>query len=134
MNESLTKIKGLVEKYKSDLLIKEETETSLTVIQTGEKRFPVTFHCLESGFKVQIKGLHKLFLAEEDALDYFASSLSDDCRLKVVMVGDTEYKWYLEVKEGKEWITENYSEIALFPFWKKKSVEYYQNNLINYDK
>lgn len=133
MNKVIIKIKENLNKYKEDLIISEETNNSIKLEQKGENRLPILFHVKSNGFTIYLKGWHKNFLSEEDALDFLAYCLSDSMRLKVVKFANIEYKWILEFKnDDNNWEEESYAQIPLFPSWQNSKIEYYQNTLLKY--
>lgn len=129
MNTTIWKIKEKIIAH-SEIKIVEENEDSITVKPDGEKSFPVTLIKKDNKYFVYFKGWHEEFNTEEEALDVFAFGLSEDCRLKVVTIKDVEYKWILEYKENGKWNKDSETNIGMFPFWLKKQIKFYQNNVI----
>lgn len=128
MNQIISKIKEQIQKNK-EIIILEEDDTSITVKPRNENSFPVSMLVKYNKFWVYFKGWNEGFYSEEEALDYFAFGLSDNCRLKVITVGEVEYKWILECKEDGQWVEESIQGIPLFPFWEKNDIVYYQNKI-----
>ncbi|GIW21864.1 MAG: hypothetical protein KatS3mg068_0871 [Candidatus Sericytochromatia bacterium] len=132
MNKTIIKIKDNLRKYKDKLIISDETDNCIKIIQKGQKTLPIIFHAKENGFVIYLKGWHRNFLSEDDALDFLAYSLSENIRLKVIKIANIEYKWILEFKnDNNQWEEESFAQIPLFPFWLKSEIEYYQNNLLS---
>ena len=129
MQTTIWKIKEKIISHPT-IKILEETENSITVKPEGEKSFPITVLFKENKYAVYFKGWNESFLTEEDALDVFAFGLSDDCRLKVISAKDIEYKWIVEFKEKSKWIVHSETNIGMFPFWQRKNIKYYQNNIL----
>jgi len=65
------------------------------------------------------------------AINCFVWGLTDRCRLKIEKRGDKASVWEAEFKHGNDWIGVGRRIYMIFvPFWRKKSVEYRQNSLI----
>lgn len=130
-NITIIKIEGNLHQYKDDLIIIERTDNSIKLVQKGDNKLPILFHAKNDGFVVHLKGWHKNFLSEEEALDFLAYTLSDSIRLKVIKFANIEYKWILEYKnDNNKWEEDSFAQIPLFPSWQKSKIEYYQNNLL----
>lgn len=129
MNSTIWKIKEKIIAH-NEIKIVEENENSIIVKPDGEKSFPITVLKKDGKYFVYFKGWNQSFDTEEEALDVFAFGLSEDCRLKVVTVKDVEYKWILEYKENGKWNKDSETNIGMFPFWLKKQIKFYQNNVI----
>ena len=82
-------------------------------------------------YTVSFNGWHEDFEDEDEAKNVFAFGLSDECRLKECRRGSFAYKWTLESLEHGEWIEQSTTGLLIFPFWKKASVHYLQNNLLS---
>jgi len=131
MNKTIIKLKETLKEYQNEIIISEETSNTMRIIQKGKNKLPIFFHVKENGFVIHLKGWHRNFLSEEDALDFFAYCLSDSVRLKVIKFANIQYKWILEFKnDNNKWEEESFAQIPLFPFWLKSEIEYYQNNLL----
>lgn len=103
---------------------------TLSVIPMTATGFSVRITVNHPGFTVSYDGWHEEFEKEDDALNCFAFGLSDECRLKVVKRGDADCTWVVESKDGTDWHEDSRTGLVFVPFWKKKSVEYRQNNVI----
>ncbi len=69
--------------------------------------------------------------AECAALNCFVWCLTDRCRLKVEKRGDRVRAMEAEFRDGKDWNGSGMRIQVLFvPFWRKKTVEYRQNSVI----
>jgi hypothetical protein len=91
--------------------------------------FSVGFRIIPTGFTVNFEGWHEEFTSEDEALNCFAFGLSPNCRLAVVLRGNTETKWVVEsLKDGK-WTPDSETGLLLQPFWRSARIEYRQNNL-----
>ena len=73
-----------------------------------------------------------LFDIEDEcaALNCFVWCLTDRCRLKVEKRGDRRSALEAEYRDGEEWNWCMRMSVTLVPFWRKKSVEYRQNSVI----
>ena len=88
------------------------------------------FRSTSTGFTVNFEGWHEEFTSEDEALNCFAFGLSPNCRLAVVLRGNTEKKWVVEsLKDGK-WTPDSETGLLLQPFWRSARIEYRQNNLL----
>jgi hypothetical protein len=133
MKKVILKIKENLDKYKDNLLITDETDNSIKLQQKGDNKLPILFHIKSDGFTIFLRGWHRNFFSEEEALDFLAYCLSSNIRLKVIKFANIEYKWILEFKNDDGiWEEESYAQIPLFPSWQKSKIEYYQNDLFNY--
>jgi hypothetical protein len=103
---------------------------SITVMPVSSSGFEVMLYDHDNKFTVYFDGWHEHFDNENEALEAFSFGLSNQCRLKVILYGNKGYKWTVESKDGTEWVSDSETGLLFFPFWKKKSVEYKQNNVI----
>ncbi len=106
----------------------EQDDNSLAVMPEGG--FTVSIYENETGYTVCLEGWHKEFSDHDDALNCFAFGLSDQCRLKILQRGRFPYKWTLQYLEGDDWVDDTTTGLMFFPFWRKKTVVYLQNNVI----
>ena len=125
---TIDKIKTKLEDY-PQLACKVEGNR-ISIDPPTESGFSIWLTVNNPGFTVGFDGWHEEFDGEAEALDAFAFGLSDHCRLKVVKLGDTDCRWGVEEKVGDEWKEDSTTGLIFIPFWKKKSVEYRQNNVI----
>lgn len=66
------------------------------------------------------------------ALREFVWGLTDQCRLKSILYGESEHWVSLQVRTNKGWKTIGLTGSLLFPsFWKTKKTSYFQNDVIN---
>ncbi len=93
--------------------------------------FTVWLSVNKSDYTVGYDGWHEKFDNEESALNAFAFGLSNQYRLATEKRGKTACKWVLEFKDGDEWKTDSETGLIFIPFWRKKSIEYRQNNIID---
>ena len=106
----------------------EQNEKSLSIMPEGG--FTVSFHENETGYTVGYEGWHEDFSNADEALDCFAFGLSDQCRLEITQRGGFAYKWTLQYRDGDNWVDDSTTGLFLFPFWRKKTVVYLRNNVI----
>ena len=83
-----------------------------------------------TAWTVGFDGWHGDFDREEDALDCFAMGLSDACRLEITLRGDVPYKWTLRCKTEDGWEYHSTIGTFLFPFWRRKRIEYRHNDVM----
>ncbi|MFN8576669.1 MAG: hypothetical protein U0354_07415 [Candidatus Sericytochromatia bacterium] len=129
INPTIWKIKEKIINH-NEIKIIDETDNSITIKPDGDNTFPITVIIKDNKYSVYFKGWHENFNTEEEALDVFAFGLSEDCRLRVIVVKDIEYKWILEFKEKNKWIKNSEKNIGMFPLWLKKQEKIYQNHVI----
>jgi len=107
-----------------------ESPNEIDVIPPDSSGFSVGFRIIPTGFTVNFEGWHEEFTSEDEALNCFAFGLSPNCRLAVVLRGNTETKWVVEsLKDGK-WTPDSETGLLLQPFWRSARIEYRQNNLL----
>ena len=124
-------IEKIVEKLrKYPQLTYSRDEDSITVDPPTEEGFSVYLTEKDSGFTVGFDGWHEEFEDEAEALDAFTFGLSNCCRIRVTKRGASECKWALEASEDGEWVKYSAVGLIFIPFWRKKSIEYRQNNVI----
>lgn len=119
-------IKEKLSKYPN--LTYEQGERSLTV--SPEDGFSVSLFENNPGYAVHFEGWHEEFSDQDEALNCFAFGLSDQCRLEIMKRGQFEYKWTLQHLVEGNWVEESSTGLMLVPFWRKKTVVYRQNNVI----
>ena len=105
---------------------------SVTVIASQPNGFDVSFAQEDDGYLVSMGTWHDHFLPSEadSALDCFAFGLSDSCRFKVLSRGGVDYRWTMEALEDGAWKTYSTTGLLLFPFWRRPSIRYLQNDAI----
>ncbi len=101
-----------------------EREGVLTVHAVGPKGFEVS---IAENLTVSCGGWHEHFATADEALNCFAFILSGPCRLKVTYRGIFACKWILETLVDDRWGEASTTGLFLFPFWRKRRIEYFQN-------
>ncbi len=66
----------------------------------------------------------------QEALEWFAFALSDECRLKTVYRDKTPVRGTIEKKTRDGWETVNETVVMLPLFWRPKRIETKQNKII----
>ena len=109
----------------------ESDASSITVFPHSPDGFAVTLVVNDGNlYTISFEGWHEDFEGEE-ALNVFAFGLSYECRLKEYRRGNFAYKWTVEYLDDEgQWKEESTTGLLLFPFWKRSTVRYLQNNLI----
>jgi hypothetical protein len=109
----------------------ESDASSITVFPHSPDGFTVTLVVNEGNlYTISFEGWHEDFEGEE-ALNVFAFGLSYECRLKEYRRGNFAYKWTVEYLDDEgQWKEESTTGLLLFPFWKRSTVRYLQNNLL----
>ena len=109
----------------------ETSDSSITVFPNADNGFEVnlTIHDANS-YMVSFYAWHEEIESEDEAVNLFALGLSNECRLKEYRRGKSPYKWTMEYLEDGQWQEYATTALVLFPFWKKSSVRYLQNDLI----
>jgi len=110
----------------------ESDDSTITVFPQSPDGFAVTL-VVNNGnvYTISFGGWHEDFEGEEEALNVFAFGLSRECRLKEYRRGNFAYKWTVEYLDDEgQWREESTTGLLLFPFWKKMSVRYLQNNYL----
>jgi hypothetical protein len=110
----------------------ESDASSITVFPHSPDGFAVTL-VVNGGnvYTISFAGWHEDFEGEEEAQNAFAFGLSYECRLKEYRRGNFAYKWTVEyLDDDGQWKEESTTGLLLFPFWKRSTVRYLQNNLL----
>jgi len=109
----------------------ESDASSITVFPHSPDGFAVTLVVNDGNlYTISFEGWHEDFEGEE-ALNVFAFGLSYECRLKEYRRGNFAYKWTVEYLDDEgQWKEESTTGLLLFPFWKRSTVRYLQNNLL----
>jgi len=109
----------------------ESDASSITVFPHSPDGFAVTLVVNDGNlYTISFEGWHEDFEGEE-ALNVFAFGLSYECRLKEYRRGNFAYKWTVEYLDDEgQWREESTTGLLLFPFWKRSTVRYLQNNLL----
>ena len=108
----------------------QEDKNSLHIFPVDEDGFEIHIEDLSSSYFVSFEGFHLEFEDIEEAMNFIAFGLSEDCRLQVVSRGNFPYKWAIEYKENGRWVMEEVTALIFFPYWRKKTIAYKQNHLI----
>ena len=109
----------------------EESTNKLIVIQLSESSFKVSMYTDDDRYTVYYEGWHTQFKDEDEAIKCFLFGLSSDCRLKVTYAGEVAVRWADEALDRTEWVTHDETGSFFYPFWRRKSVRYLSNNIIN---
>ena len=105
-----------------------ETDHSIEIPAIDENGFDIVL--LDEDFQYTVSfdgGWHNHFDAPDEAVSYVGFGLSDLCRLKVTMRGDSPQKWTVEYFEQGQWAEDSTVCLVFFPFWRPKTVVYLQN-------
>lgn len=125
---AIEEIKRRLEKYPT--LRFRGDNRSITVDAPSPEGFSLSLTSSNDEYVVSFNGWHENFKSDAEALNCFAMGLSDQCRLKVVRRGKTEYKWTLEYWNRDGWCEESTTGLLVFPFWQKAEIVYRQNSII----
>ncbi len=119
--------------------VRDSLKTKHTDLRYTEKNGTIVVHALSpNGFDVSISedltvrfdGWHEHFDSPEEALECFVFGLSDHCRLKITLRGNSPCKWTLESLEEGKWIEDSTTGLLIVPFWRAERIEYRQNNVV----
>jgi len=80
---------------------------------------------------VHFDGWHEHFDTEDEALNCFMFGLSNECRLQITLRGTFPYRWTVQKGIENEWDPDSTTGLIFFPFWRRKRVEYRQNDVLN---
>lgn len=108
----------------------ESDDRSITVLPNSPTGFSVTFVDYATEFIVSLGGWHDHFDNASDGLDIFFTALTSHARLVVSTRGKTEHKWTLELLEDGEWTHHSTDGLLFFPFWRRPTSSYQQNDII----
>jgi hypothetical protein len=98
-----------------------------TVAATG---FTVIFRELADSFQVVCDGWYAHFEFADEAVTCFLDALSRATRLRVTLRGPTPYRWQLERRVAERWLPLVERARVWSPFWRRRSVVYLQNQLL----
>jgi hypothetical protein len=87
-----------------------------------------------SEYLVSFDAWHVELASEAEALNLFALGLSDHCRLKEYRRGAFAYKWTMEYLADGEWTEDETTGLLVFPFWRKATMRYLQNRILNFSR
>ena len=108
-----------------------ESESKIEIFPNDEAGFEIAL--IDDGDQCTVTfdgGWHKHFETPEEAVECVSFGLSDRCRLKTEMRGEYPQKWTVEYLDGETWHEASITGLIFFPFWRRKSIIYRQNNLI----
>jgi hypothetical protein len=108
----------------------EASENSIEVYPVAIGGFRVVFRELEDSFQVACDGWYAHFEFADEAVACFLQALSPAARLRVVFRGQTPCRWQLEVRGAEHWRSLAERARLFTPFWRRASVEYLQNHLL----
>jgi hypothetical protein len=128
----IEEIKDKLRNYPS--LSYSETENSITIhVPDREAGFDISLY-IDSGaytaYTVAFGNWHGPFDTEEEAGEFVAFGLSDQCRMRELSRGDTPYKWVVESFRNGKWVMVQEAGLLFFPFWKKKIEKVFQNSIM----
>ena len=103
------------------------TGQTITVDPPSTHGFAVSLTEGASEWVVSFDGWHEHFASEDEAVNCFAFGLSDQCRLRVDYRGSFPHRWTVETRAGDGWLEDSTTGMLLFPFWRRRRVEYRQN-------
>lgn len=106
----------------------EVRDKLITVPAIDENGFDVSLRRDRGFCEVRFDAWHEIFEDEEEAIRCFLFGLSNECRLRVESAGDLPYKWTVEHEREGEWTADSTTGLLLFPFWRKRTVRYLQND------
>lgn len=104
-----------------------EGDGAIAVAPTSPSGFEVRACANDKGGIVWLGGWHEHFDNEDLAIKCFLWGLTDKCRLKVVFRGQMDCAWITQFRREDDWRDDQAVGLLLFPFWRKKSVRYFQN-------
>jgi len=109
----------------------DATQDTITVPPPAADGFLVRLRMVDDRqFVVWYDRWEQTFDRAEDAFDCFEYGLSDSCRLKIVLRGDTPIVWHVEKREYGMWVPGNHPRKARsLAFWRQRSVVYRQNRV-----
>jgi hypothetical protein len=121
-------IKDKLEKYPQ---LKYQVERNkISVEPLSSDGFSIWLIENNPGFTVGYDGWHEEVESKDEALNCFAFGLTDKCRLKVVMRGNTPCSWTLQSKVGNEWQDDSETGLFFVPFWRSKKIVYLSNPIV----
>ena len=107
----------------------EEDSNGISV--TPEGGFTVWAADHGNSYIIGFEGWHEEFKEPDEALNCFAWGLSNECRLKIISRGGKPHKWTVQSLENGQWVGESTTGLLFFQFWRKKTISYKQNAVIN---
>lgn len=113
----------------------DDLHNSITVSPQNSNGFEVSIKVNNDSYTVFLGGWHSHFTSDNEAVNCFALGLSKECRLKVTSAGDFAYRWQVEYSQSSNWHDPTTIEVGeevvlfLFPFWRKRTIQYLQNSV-----
>ena len=123
----IKELKEILKKYPE---VQYEYKNGWFTVKPQEGGFPVMLTTSDRGTMVSWGGWHEDFTDQQEAIDCFMSGLMSKSRLKVFFRGNFEYRWVAETFYKEQWTNAGSTVLIFYPFWKKKRIEYFQNNQI----
>jgi hypothetical protein len=110
------------------------TGNSLAVPPGSPDGFTVTLRVTGPRlFVVSFDGWSQTFHRADDARECFEFGLSDSCRLRVTLRGETAVAWQIEKREYGLWVPGRVVQRRLVPFWRRRRIEQRQNRVFQSD-
>ena len=106
-----------------------QDEHGISVRCENPESFEVTVIKSGSEYQVGYDGWHEHFEDIEEAKDCFAFGFSPECRLKVMLRGEKEYKWTVQYLEDGKWKDDSTTSLIFSRFWQSKRTEFRHNEL-----
>jgi len=103
-------------------------DSRITIHPSDTDGFEVSLFTSNQEYSVFFGGWHEQFASEEEALNCLAFGLSAACRLRVEYRGKVAYRWAVEALEDGQWRTDSTVGLLVFPYWRRRRVEYRQNS------
>jgi hypothetical protein len=134
MIEDRNVIQDLVQRL-DDFEINWKEDDNWFYTEAPEQGFPVALTIEPKNERSYIvfygDGYHEHFHAMSKAIDFFIAGLSGNRRLRVEYWGEKPCRWFLEQQaEGDEWQVIGESGTLFRPFWKKRTIKYFRNNML----
>ncbi|HEX7087343.1 MAG TPA: hypothetical protein VF198_13335 [Vicinamibacterales bacterium] len=108
----------------------DATSRRIVVPAAGPENFTVSLEVAgDREFHVRYDGWHHGFSRAEDAYDCFEFGLSDSCRLRVTLRGETETAWQIEKREYGMWVPGRRIARRWVPFWRRARTVWRQNRI-----
>jgi hypothetical protein len=126
---------GLVERIRERAAGRAEVMVTegpgwIEVRSKSESGFPVRVYERDGQDSIHFSGWHEDASDEAETLNMVALGLSKSARLKVASRGGRDYSWTLESWEEGQWRPVSETALIFFPFWRRRSVRYLQNPVV----
>jgi hypothetical protein len=105
------------------------SDNSITIDAPSGDGFSVSLLEGNSEWIIGFDGWHEHFDTKDEALNYFAFGLSGKCRLEITLRGSFPYRWTVQSRTNNGWQTDSTTGLLVYPFWRRKHVEYRQNDV-----